>query len=202
MPLSTVPDLEKFLQVDITDDADAAVLLLIDFADSVITSYCDRRFEPETSVVEVLDGLGDEVLFLSQWPVTAINSLSEDGSTLVEDTDWFFYEDGRLLRGSPEAIDRLKWSRARKNVVVDYDHGFASIPSELQLVSTRLASTMFQAGEAYANAPVGSTGIKSISLDGSDTVEYNSMVGDVAGAIDDLDKIETTLLSGYKRVLL
>ncbi len=202
MSLSTVPDLEKFLQVDITSDTDAAVLLLIDFADSVVEAYCDRLFEPATSVVETPDGPGDEVLFLSQWPVTAINSLTENGTALVVDTDWFFYEDGRLLRGSPEAIDRLKWARARKNVVVDYDHGFATIPNELRLVSTRLASTMFQAGEAYANAPIGSTGIKSITLDGSDAVEYNSMIGDVAGAISELSKIETTLLSGFKRVLL
>ncbi len=202
MALSTVPDLEKYIQVDITDDNDAAVLLLIDFADSVIKSYCDRTFEVAASVVETLDGLGDEVLFLSEWPVTALNSLTESGDVLVLDTDYFFYPDGRLFRGAPEAVDRLRWSRARKNVVVDYDHGYAVIPDELRLVSTRLASKMFQAGEAYANAPVGATGIKSIALDGSDTVEYDSMIGDVRGGVSDLTPIETTLLSSYKRVLL
>lgn len=201
MPLSTVAALEQYCQIDITNDSDPAVLLLLDYAQAIIETHLDRTLEAQTAVAETLDGRGDEVLFLSQWPVTAVTSVTEDGDLLTVDVDFYWYPDGRLVRGDPTAIDRLAWSRAKQNVDVVYDHGYATIPKEIELVSTQLAGEMFKKSAAYANAPVGSAGIRSISLDGSDSVEFNDLVASASG-VDDLSRVQTTLLAAHQRVVL
>lgn len=200
MALSTQASLEKWLQADFTNEPEPVVTQLLDYAEAVIESYCDRTFAVVAGASVTLDGRGDETLFLPQWPVTAVNSLTEDGDALVEDEDFFWYPDGRLLRGDPTSTFTLRWSRARKNVVVNYDHGYATIPKTLNLVSDELAGQMFKQSAAWANAPVNASGVRSIALSGSDTIQFADAVSDPNAGVEALTNLQTTLLSKYRRV--
>lgn len=202
MAYSTQADLEKWLQIDFTVEPEPVVTLLLAYAEAVIDNYTDRTFHAVAGDSVTLDGRGDRILFLPQWPVTAVGSVVEDGVALAAGTDFYWYADGRLVRGSPDVgYPNMRWSRADQSVVVTYDHGYATIPPEIELVSTRIAGRMFQASAAYAAAAGSSSSgaVRSISLDGSDRVEFASAVADISTGLSDLDSIDRTILSRLAR---
>jgi hypothetical protein len=201
MTLATQLDLEQFLQADFQNDPDAVVALLLGFADAVVAAETGRDSFDEVSETVTLDGRGDRVLFLPEPPVTAVASVTEDGTALVDGTDFWWTSDGQLHRGSPTSSWDLSWSPARRNVVVDYTHGYATIPDGLVKVAVGIAGRLFQASAAWANSEVGADGIRRISLDGSDTVEFTDAVSDISVGSRDLPPLDRTILgrftSGY-----
>lgn len=198
MALSTQLQLEQTFQIQFGANPEPVVDLLLEHAQAVIETELDRTIELQSGITETLDGDKAGILFLKHWPVTAVNSLTEDGVALVAGTDYVWYDDGRLVRGS-DSVDLL-WTWKRQSVVVDYDAGYAVVPSDLTYVSTMIAGRIFQASAAYANAPKTSSGVRRISLDGSDSVEFTDAVSDISATIGDLRPIELRLLGRHRRV--
>jgi hypothetical protein len=74
---------------------------------------------------EIHDGQGKSTIYLDRREIRTVQKLTEDGIILTEGTnnDFVVYPSGRLYR------EGAVWSDdGRRNVVVDYDHGFRTPP--------------------------------------------------------------------------
>ncbi|MGJ4888949.1 head-tail connector protein [Bradyrhizobium sp. HKCCYLRH3099] len=140
-------------ELDVTDGArDELLKRYIGSASGAAAQYCNRKFQQETIRDEVwpeqdphpwvLNGSFD-VLQLSRWPVVSVSSVTENGTALVEGTD--FRVDaaaGRLLR-LDAAGNAARWNAWPK--VVEYVTGFAEIPGEVEDAVIRLVSSRWAA---------------------------------------------------------
>lgn len=197
MSLCVQADVEKFLQIDISAEPEPAVTMLIENAQAVIETYCDRTFEAESSITETLDGPGIERLLLSKWPITTVTSVTEDGVTLTVADDYLIYANtGELARGS--STTRRNWTSNRQAVTVVYDAGYTDVPHDIRDVCTRMVARAFQAASAFANAPAGASSIREISLEGSDSVKYSKAVWDVASAAVQLTDEDRDVLDPWR----
>ena len=193
--LATQADLEKFLQIDVTAEPDAAITAYLEAATGIIESYCDRIFTSGLVTAETHDG-GDDTVFLLQPPVTAVSSVTENG-VAVASTGYLSYLDGRLVRvagGRPRT-----WLNKLRTVVVNYTGGYTTIPYDVRDVCVRIAARAFQAGAAFAAAPASAGAIRQITLAGSDSVTYADAVSNsVATAAVQLTEADKTVLNPYR----
>lgn len=193
-------DLEKFLQIDVTAEPDAAVLAYLEAASSIIESYCGRVFT-SSSVVETHDG-GSTNIFLRQPPVSTVTSVVENGVTLAATAYLLYPEEGRLVRMS--GAYPYIWYWKPRTVVVTYTGGYGTaaldtIPHDLRDVCVRIAARAFQAGAAFAAAPAGAGAVKSVTLAGSDSVTYSDAVtGSVATTALQLTDADKAVLDNYR----
>ncbi len=197
MPYSTQTDLERFLQIDFTADPDPTVTQLLDWAKAAIDNYVGRPLDAATGIVETVSPDGAESFLVTRTPVTAVTSVVEDDQTLVDGTDFVWTTSGLFLRGSKTL--RARWTRSRNGVVVTYDGGYATIPEDVVLVSTRITARMFTTAAARANVDPTMIGVESISLSGSDQVKFAKAVNDVTGHAMPLDQHERAVLDRYRR---
>lgn len=201
MALITQGDLEVYLQIDITDEPDAQVTQYIAQAQAAAEAWCQQPLEHAT-VTEIF-----EVDQWEQWhvtdrfPITAVTSITEDDTVLTVDDDYKVYEDGRLRRVS--GVRDSSWSMLPNGVTVVYTagygdgapSGFITVPADLVLGIVTICGDLFRYGAAYAAQ--GSIPIKSVQLDGSDTIVYavetdRRQPGELTAAVK-------TLLSPYVR---
>lgn len=193
--LATQLDFEKFLQIDVTAEPDAAITAYIQSASTIIETYCNRVFTSGSVTAETHDG-GFAVVFLRQMPVTAVATVVENAVTLAA-ADYMFYSDGRLVRmsgGYPYV-----WYWKPQTVVVTYTGGYTTVPFDIRDVCVRIAARAFQAGAAFAAAPAGAGAIKSINIEGSDSVTYADAVsGSVATAAVQLTDVDKEVLNPYR----
>ena len=200
MPLCAQLDVEQFLQIDVTSEPEAQVTYLIENAGAQIESYLDRTVEAATGIIETLDGIGQHVIRLKDWPVNAMTSIVEDGVTLTITEDYLWYPNGIVRRMSGDL--RISWAFKDQGVVITYEAGYATVPFTIRDVCARMVARAFQAGAAYANTPTGAEGIKKLSLDGSDSVEYSDAVRDVTMAAIIIRDDEKQSLNRYRRQLV
>jgi hypothetical protein len=97
---------------------DEQVELLVRWSSDEIAACCNRVFAKETVIEAFRDFLADlKRLHLSRWPVSEITSLTENGTSLVEDSDYELDpENGRVVR-----LNGLAWVEP---VVVTYTGGY------------------------------------------------------------------------------
>lgn len=180
MALTTQAEIEKRLQWDITAEPDAVVASLIAAATAHIESEVGRKVE-SASYNETYDADLNPIM-LENWPVTAVASVTENGTALAS-TSFAFYEDGRLLRvsnGYP-----VSWRTGKvQSVAVSYTGGFlagthVSELAHIGSICTEIVARAFRAGAASAAEPagVGVGGVTSVTLAGSDSVTYASSDG-------------------------
>lgn len=198
--LALQADLEKFLQVDVSAEPDAAITAYLQAASAIVESYCGRIFTSGTVTAELHDG-DTRTLYLRQPPVTAVAAVVENGVALAA-TDFLFYPDGRLIRLSGESLYR--WYPKLQTVAVTYTGGYGTaaagtIPHDVRDVTVRIAARAFQAGAAYAAAPASAAAVKSVTLAGSDSVTYSDAVtGSVATAAVQLTDDDKRALDPYR----
>lgn len=178
MALCTQADVEKKLQWDITAEPDPVVASLIADAQALIEGEMGRELE-SAARQETFDG-GRWSLFLTHWPVSAVASVTEDGTVLVLNDDYRWYTTGKVIRVS--GTSQISWrSWAAQSVVIDYTGGYLPGTKELEHLGSICAEVVaraFRKGASNAAIPVGATGeIQSISLEGSDSVTYASSSG-------------------------
>lgn len=195
--LATQADLEKFLQIDVTAEPDSAITAYLEAATAIIETYCNRTFTSGTVTAEVHDG-GDRFVLLKRPPVTSVTTVVENGTTLAS-TGYLSYQSGLLLRmagGRPTA-----WYPKLATVEVTYVGGYTTIPFDVRDVCVRIAGRAFQAGAAFAAAPVSAGAVKSVTLAGSDAVVYaDAVTGSVAVAAVQLTEEDKTTLNPYRLV--
>lgn len=179
MALCTQADVERRIQWDITAEPDTVVTTLIAAAQALIEGEIGRKIE-SAAYTETLDGPGD-TLFLSNWPVTAITSVEEDGTALTA-SDYLFSAAGQLLRVSSGY--RAKWTiRKPQSVEVAYTAGYS--PGDTAFdhsknVCAEVVARAFRQGAASAAMPPGAGmgGVTGVTLAGSDSVTYATASGE------------------------
>src|SRR5262245_26022238 len=93
-------------------------------------TICSVAFVPRYGRV-VLDGSGSCELWLPHSAVTRVTSVTQDGVALNL-ADVYVYSTGRLER-------RTTWRRDLQNVVVAYEHGYASPPDDVTRAALMVA---------------------------------------------------------------
>lgn len=182
MALTTQSAVEQKLQWDITAEPETVITTLIAQAQALIESEIGRPIESDT-YEETFDG-GHRTLFLKYWPVTGVASITEDGTTLTADTEYKWYEDGRVVRVS--AGYQTRWYTSKlQSIVVNYTGGLKAGDHDMELahldnLCAEVVARAFRNGAASAAIPagVGAGGIQSVSLDGSDSVTFTTPGGD------------------------
>jgi hypothetical protein len=98
-----------------TDQATA----YIDSASAAIRGHCGWNITEEAVTGDVIDGSGKWDLWLPTKHLTAVTAVVEDGVTLVHDTDYVWYRNGRLTHAG-------RWTAKAKGVVWLGTHGYPS----------------------------------------------------------------------------
>lgn len=116
MPLTTLPKVKEYLIIDPTDTSKDSVLTrLINAASAVIENYCHRKFTSAQFTETFWDGLSK--VFVENYPITAIASITEDGTAVTGYKNRTTYID---LGYKPTG-----------DVVVTYTGGYATIPDDI-----------------------------------------------------------------------
>lgn len=137
----------------ITDTSnDTYLTTLITRASQTINQYCNRvfvsegmteTFYPDREYYSYQLSGGIPCLQLSRWPLISVTSVTENGTALVEGTDFLVdKENGRLLR-----LDTLSYPTewpTWKTVVV-YTAGYATVPGDLEEACSRLVRARYMA---------------------------------------------------------
>lgn len=147
MALCTQTDVERILQIDFDIDPDPHVSALIGYAQALVEKHCRRTFEAEAGLVATLDGPGKKQIWLPKTPITAINSITEEGTALTAD-QYKWYASGKVVRvvGDYDYV----WTWKRQAIVVDYDGGYSTIPEDIEYACAKLAAIGFEQGAAFA----------------------------------------------------
>ena len=125
---SFVTNTELIVWMDIPADTfptDRATLL-VNSASAAIRGYCGWNISEETVTGDVIDGSGRWDLWLPTKNLTAVASVAELGVTLVHETDYVWYRNGRLTRSG-------RWTSEAKGVLSTYTHGYPTGHVKLEL---------------------------------------------------------------------
>lgn len=135
--LVTEAELESFLETSL-DSTLAATL--INSATAFLESACGRTFRSAAYTNEYLSGDGTPYLYLNNYPVSAITSLTlfdrysaADVQTLTEDRDFYLDPDsGRLVCSTGVFV------AGRRNYRCTYTGGYAAIPEDIKVLCMQL----------------------------------------------------------------
>jgi hypothetical protein len=181
MALTTEAIIEQVHRIDFSAAGwvTADITKVIAHATVHMERFCRRELEHAASIALTLDqpDLGTEIR-LWQTPITAITSVTEDGTLLVVTTDYRWYSDGKLVRVSGD-FD-LNWAQGRQKIVVDYAGGYQSSDPEweaLESVCSDIVARAFkQAATWAAAATTQATTAKRVRLEGEGEIEYSDAV--------------------------
>jgi hypothetical protein len=161
MALCTQVDVERRLQITFSDPAAPVIADLIAAAQGHIEREAGRPLE-EAAHTEVFDG-GRRLILLSNWPVSGITEVVEDGTILTGD-DFAWYPDGRLLRVA--AGNPIRWRPTRRQIIaVTYTAGYAPVPADLVDLCATAAARAFIAGRDAVTPDSAAGGVKRIRLE-------------------------------------
>jgi hypothetical protein len=130
---------------------DATLKRYIAYASAAAAQYCNRKFQVETIEDQIWPAsqltpvaATFETLQLSRWPEVSIVSFTEDGTALVEGTDYVIEKDvGQAIRLDAQSGRRRRWNATPK--VVQYTAGYSAIPSEVEDAVIRMVTRRFRA---------------------------------------------------------
>lgn len=108
--------------------------MALDAASAEIRGYCGWTISAETDIQADLDvSCTRRVLLLPSLMVTAVTSVTEDGTVLAT-TDYSWSSAGMLRRESG------CWTEGYGKVSVVFSHGYATVPDDVVQVCCRLAA--------------------------------------------------------------
>jgi hypothetical protein len=157
--LSTLANVKQWLNVTGSVD-DALLARLLTSVSNFIQSWLNRTIAA-TVYTETLDGVGGQYLMLPNYPVTAVASLSINGTALaasasVSAPGYFFDDYGVHLRG-------YTFPRLPGCVDITYTAGLPSIPVEIEQACVELIALRY-AGRARPGVTSRSIGGESVSF--------------------------------------
>ena len=142
--LTTLTRVKYFLGL-LTNDENVILNQLIASVSEEIQRWLGRRIILETETNEPVDSIGRNLIALRHRPIYLISSVTENGTALVEDTDFESVGDdkeagllARISGGYPST-----WASGRRVVKVTYVHGYLTVPDELQQAATELVAFDF-----------------------------------------------------------
>jgi hypothetical protein len=137
--LTTLEETKKYLKIDLIDDTDDELIIsLINSVSAAIQGYCRRNFKKTSYIEEEYDGKGLYGLYLHQYPVQSIESVTVN-STLLSPTDYKCKKkNGKLIRNASV------WPEGEINITVSYTAGFEKIPFDIELACKHLVLSYFK----------------------------------------------------------
>lgn len=209
MALCTSADVEGFLGLNLaSEDATQLTERYIPYVDEVIKNFIGYDIEYNATISETFDGENKEYdIFLTHQPVTAVASITEDGTALTQgnSADYVFYSNGRLSRVG------VRWSDAKlQNIVVTYSAGYTNLnmPSDIKYTSARAAARMYLK-TLQVSGQQGSGEIKTHLADSTNGGNFNLVERETIGtytveygAINDFDFDTEQVLTANDRVIL
>ncbi len=168
----TVQQIANFLQLTIDAAHTEAAEQAITSASAAIQNYCHQYLAEVKDDIVIFDIEHRRYdLHLPELPVQSIKSVTENGTSLIADTDYKLGDKGILYR-----IGKT-WALGVQVVQVIYTHGFAEItigayPEDLVAVCVRAAARAYQAG-LRVSALSGVPGVQAESL-GDYSITYGS----------------------------
>lgn len=138
-------------EIGVKDNSNNALLQrYLTSASAAVSQYCNRVFPAETMTEtfwasrdrgwrKVLPSVQD--LQLSRWPVQSVTSVTENGTALVQDTDFKVNaENGQLVRLNTNGYPRM-WPVYP--IVVVYAGGFDKTPPDVQDAVIRMVTKRY-----------------------------------------------------------
>lgn len=165
----TQDDIEKYLNVDFTNNPDPALALWIDAVSAKIDRICNRDFDEHSDVIEYYDGKGKwgvlsrrgsmhQAITLRNHPVLAVDEVVNDSNTLVEGTDYEVYlETARIA-----LIEPRYFTKKLKGIKVTYDYGYSAIPEVIKDICRWIVGESFKMQLKFAEVGIS----QSITLEG------------------------------------
>lgn len=135
----SLADYKTFMGTPNLSPNDAVVEMVIESVSEIFSSIVECDLTSATYTSETIDGSGKSYLYLPHWPVTTFTSCIEDGTTLVENTDFYVDYDRGILdkanSGWPYYEDQMLWTRKKRGVVNTYTAGYTTLPMDVKLAA-------------------------------------------------------------------
>jgi hypothetical protein len=147
MAFATTTDLANVLGREV-DAEDPAALAALDAATAVVQAVTGQHLLAVAGDTITVDGSGTRVLLLPELPVTDVVSVSVDGTELDE-TEYQWSANGYLRRTN------AVWPNQLRNIEVEYDHGYATIPALVVSITAKLAARMLDTPVNVKNEMIG-----------------------------------------------
>lgn len=171
----TYSDIETYLGITLTAPQQAQVTAIIEGLEAFINTYCNRQFTVG-NYVETYDGNTD-TFTIANPPVTAINSITVDGSA-VDNADIYNY--GSFIRLAGKAGAGLL------NVAIDYEGGLA-FPDDLKFALIQWTANEYQAigsgGQDVESVQIGQVSINYDTSSNNESSTSNSVFGKDGGGL-------------------
>ena len=121
---------------DFTDLAAGDTSVLTAMANAEVQKYCGWHIAPSLTVTSRRCWFGNRnLIMLPSAHVTAIDSITIDGTTLVADTDYYWDAPNGWLRRRPQTWPHDKFA------MVSFTHGYATTPADVKAIVFELVST-------------------------------------------------------------
>jgi len=140
-----IVDLGNYLHLGDLSTDDAAILS-VELGNAVVREYCGWWMYPATTETLTLDGDGTTLLRLPTMKLNAVNSVTLDG-VLLDPTSYSWSGMGLIYH--------QWWTCSTRNVVVDFDHGYAERPGGPALVALATAAREYLNPERIIEASSG-----------------------------------------------
>lgn len=151
--LATVADVEARLGRSLSVDEIAKAEVLLEDASALVVSYTGQKFLPEQSVN--LLRVKSKKVHLTQRPATAINGVTDPEGNEIS----FVWDGFQTLKIECSS------AASQSNVIVDYDHGNATVPQDvLSVVAGMVARTISIPTEAAAGVQQQTVGPFSVTF--------------------------------------
>lgn len=156
--ITTAAKVKSFFNIQGTN-LDTEIGYAIERVTKEIQNYCGRDLF-SAQVTEYYNGEGQNVLFLNQYPVTAISSIHDDtdrvfgSDTLLDSDDYIF------ISGSPDSeagilrLDGGAFCKGFANIKVVYTAGYSTIPADLEEAAIIKVGADLMLNKYIFNAPV------------------------------------------------
>ena len=137
MPLTTLAKVKDFL-AETSAGLDVPIAAIITSVDARIASYTGRARLVHGSVAdEVHDGdTSRHAVLLREWPVSSIVSVVVNGEALGASGATYDPNRGTLAYTPGNAWSPSVWPSGRQNIVVTYNAGYTTVPSDLEYAAT------------------------------------------------------------------
>lgn len=137
---TTLANLKVFLNLTTAADDDLLIRLVAD-ATSLIKTWLSRDVLTAT-YTQRIDGKGNSEVVLANFPVTAVsvvkvNDMAISPSTGSTDAGYQFDDNSVSLRA-------YIFTRGKRNVIVTYTAGYATVPADLEQVCIDLCATKYR----------------------------------------------------------
>jgi len=125
--LLKIDEIKAFLKTR-NDEDDSVLEMIADGVSEAFARYTKRTLMSKTYTAQALDGPGLVDLYLQNWPVTTLTSISEDDTALTLNTDFEINMDEARL----ERLGELSpvWSEGVRNIVLTYTAGYTITPTD------------------------------------------------------------------------